>query len=147
MGTINTVKELSKTNLRAEKLQIMLAAEEKCASRLPAVCWSLAGIPLSIRLEEAKNQFQRLPDRLSLAEEVNEVKEQLTGLNLGKPVKDSLLEIRQIIASENNELSRQLLSEVDKIEKKFLPKVEDSGDLSGIDRINFKIFTRRLLYL
>ncbi|WP_257266775.1 hypothetical protein, partial [Endozoicomonas sp. ONNA2] len=131
----------------AEKLRVMLAAEKKHGQPFSALCWSLVEIPLSIRFEEAKSLFQRLPDTPSLADETNEINEQLTALNLDVSINGALLEIRQILESENNELSRQLLSEYDSIEKKFQSSINEKGNLSDIDTIDFEICTRRLLYL
>uniref|UniRef100_UPI0021498F64 hypothetical protein n=1 Tax=Endozoicomonas sp. ONNA2 TaxID=2828741 RepID=UPI0021498F64 len=151
LGVIDTVIELSNTHALSgtEKLPIMLAAEKKRQCGIPMFFWRSAGIPLAIRLEEAKNQFQRLPAGPSLSEKAEKIaiNEGLTGLAPGKPVKDSLLEIRQILESENNELARQLLSEVDNIEKKFFPRVKESGHLFINDKGNFIIYTQRLLYL
>ncbi|WP_422136512.1 hypothetical protein [Endozoicomonas sp. ALD040] len=136
----------------AQKLLILLAAEEeqkqqnKCP--LPEGYWILARIPLSIGFEKAKNLFQRLPDTPSLPEVDNVINEQLTALRPDKMLRDRLLEVRQPLKSENNELSRQLLCEVDNIEKKFIPKVGWNGRLSDAeDYRNFKVYTRRLLYL
>ncbi|WP_422413662.1 MULTISPECIES: hypothetical protein [unclassified Endozoicomonas] len=148
-----TVKKLFEKKFlsAAEKLRIMLAAKEKFELPAEMVARYLERIPLSIRLEEAKNLFQRLPDKPSLAREDNEINEKLTALNPvedDKLVKDGLLQIRQILESENNELSRQLLSEVDNIEKEFLPRVDADGYLPSIFvDDDFKFYTRRLLYL
>lgn len=146
-GPIKTALKLSKTkSLSAdEKLQIMLTAEEKSGFSLSAVCWTLAKIPLSIRFEEAKKQFQRISGpSLTRLDNVNA---QLTALTSGKTVQDSLLEIRQILESENNTLSRQLLSEVDNIDKQFISGAKESSHLSDNDYSDFKIHTEKLLYL
>ena len=146
-GTVKTVLKLSKTNSLSadEKLQIMLTAEEEPELSLSAVCWTLARIPLSIRFAEAKKQFQRIPG--PFLTELDNVNAQLTALTTGKPVKDTLLEIRQILESENNTLSRELVREVDNIEKQFLPGAKESNYLSDNDCSDFKIYTERLLYL
>ncbi|WP_257264174.1 hypothetical protein, partial [Endozoicomonas sp. ONNA2] len=150
IGKVATIRKLSEANSlsEAEKLGIMLAAEEKLV--LPGGCWELVDIPLSIRWEKAKRLFQCLSEKPSLAED-HEITEQLFVLNpivREKLFKVGLLVIRQIIESENNELSRQLLSEVDNIEKLFTPKAEESGCLSSVDDDqDFKFYTKRLLYL
>ena len=143
-GPVKTVLKLSKTNALSadEKLRIMLTAEEKLGFSLSAVCWALARIPLSIRFEEAKKQFQRIPGpSLTVVDNV------MTALTSGKPVQVSLLEIRQILESENNTLSRQLVGEVDNIEKQFMPGAKESGHLSDHDYSDVKLYTERLLYL
>ncbi|WOG27702.1 hypothetical protein [Endozoicomonas sp. 8E] len=145
-----TVLKLNKTKTLngAEKLRIMLAAEEEHKGQLDEVYWTLLRIPLSIGFEKAKNLFQCLPDSPSLSEEDNVINEQLTALDPKIKVRDRLLEIRQILTSENNELSRELLSEVDNIEKKYIPRVGCNGNLSDSDGyFAFKIYTRRWLYL
>ena len=149
-GSTNMASKLAETNslTGAEKLQVMLAANEQDTMPLSAFCWRLAGIPFATRFEGAKNLFQRLPDTPSMADELVEINEELTALAPDKLIRDSLLEIRKILESENNELARQLLSEVDNIEKKFTTRVNESGQLSrGDDNNNFNNCTRRLLYL
>ncbi|WP_257282389.1 hypothetical protein [Endozoicomonas sp. ISHI1] len=148
-----TVKKLFEKNFlnTAEKLRVMLAADEQFELPAEMVPRYLERIPLSIRFEEAKNLFQRLPDSPSPAEENSVINEKLTALNPledDKLVKDGLLQIRQTLESENNEFARQLLSEVDNIEKKFIPRVDVDGYLPNIfvDE-DFKCCTRRLLYL
>ncbi|WP_257263940.1 hypothetical protein, partial [Endozoicomonas sp. ONNA2] len=149
INPINTAIKLSETHslTGAEKLRILLAAEDQRESPLPMECWSIAGIPLSIRLEEAKNRFQRFPATPSLAQEANEINEYLTALNPDTQIKEGLLEIRQTLVSENNELSRQLLGEVDNIEKIFIARVIKRGYFTVRDDIDFKIHSRRLLHL
>ncbi|MBO9479938.1 hypothetical protein [Salinisphaera sp. G21_0] len=136
----------------AQKLLILLAAEEeqKQQNKRPLAegYWILASIPLSIGFEKAKNLFQRLPETPSLPEVDNVINEQLTALRADNMLRDRLLEVRQPLKSENNELSRQLLCEVDNIEKKFIPKVGWNGRFSDVeDYRNFQIYARRLLYL
>ncbi|WOG27703.1 hypothetical protein [Endozoicomonas sp. 8E] len=136
----------------AQKLLVMLAAEEekKQQNKRPLLeCyWILARIPLSIGFEKAKNLFQRLPDMPSLPEVDNVINEQLTALSPDKMFRDRLLEVRQTLKSENNELSRQLLGEVENIEKKFISRVGWNGRLSDADDyIDSQIYARRLLYL
>ncbi|WP_163371462.1 hypothetical protein [Endozoicomonas acroporae] len=149
MSSIKTAKKLYATNAfsDAEKLRIMLAAEKKYRHPILANCWEMPGIPLAPRLEEAKSQLQRLSDTPSMAGQYHVINERLTTLPTGTTVRDGLLEIRQTLESENNELSRQLLSEVDHIEAKFIPKIDESGRLSDVDDKDFKTHTRRLLYL
>ncbi|WP_257264266.1 hypothetical protein [Endozoicomonas sp. ONNA2] len=140
-----TGKKLAETNALsgAEKVHILLASEEKLKLLHSARIWSR--IPLSIRLEEAKNLFQRLPDRPEMD---NEISVQLTTFNPDNLVKVSLLEIRQTLNSQNNELSTQLLSDVDHIEKKFIPGVKGNGHfLDNNAYRDFIIYTRKLLYL
>ncbi|WP_257294103.1 hypothetical protein [Endozoicomonas sp. YOMI1] len=147
VGPLKMVSELSETNSLTwtEKLRILLAADEK-VEPLSELYWRFVGIPLSIRLEEAKNLFQRLPDTPSLAEKDNIINE-LLAAPPNKRVKDGLLEIRQIFKSENNELSRQLLSEVDNIEEEFMPRIDKDGLLPDFYNNKFETYTRRLLYL
>ena len=149
LSSMDMVLKLAETDSLtwADKLQIMLAADAKHARPLSAKCWFRVGIPLSIRLEKTKNLFQGLPDTPVLAEQVNEINEHMAVLNPDKLVKDRLLEIRQFIELENNQLSRQLLGEVDNIEKKFIPRVEESGNLPKRDNRYFLFHTTRLLYL
>ena len=146
-GPIKTVLTFSKTHAlsAAEKLQIILTAEEQLGFSLSAVCWNLAKIPLSVRFAEAKKQFQRIPGP-SLTE-VDNVNTQLTALTSGKPVQDTLLEIRQILASENNTLARQLVSEVDNIGKQFLTGAKEGDHLSDNGCSDVKIYSERLLHL
>ncbi|WP_257294102.1 hypothetical protein [Endozoicomonas sp. YOMI1] len=148
-SSIKAVEKLFETNAfsDSEKLRIMLAAEERRGCPILEGCWEIPGIPLSTRLEEAKNLLQRLPDTPSLAGKDNVINERLTALTPDKTVKDGLLEIRQILESENNELSRQLLIEVDNIGTKFIPGIDENGRLSGDDDKDFRLYTRRLLYL
>ncbi|MGI2028675.1 hypothetical protein [Endozoicomonas acroporae] len=149
MCSIKTAKKLYATNAfsDAEKLRIMLAAEKKYRHPILANCWEMPGIPLAPRLEEAKSQLQRLSDTPSMAGQYHVINERLTTLPTSTTVRDGLLEIRQTLESENNELARQLLSEVDHIEAKFIPKIDESGRLSDVDDKDFKTHTRRLLYL
>ncbi|WP_257267009.1 hypothetical protein [Endozoicomonas sp. ONNA2] len=149
-GSTNMASKLAETNslTGAEKLQVMLAANEQDTKPLTGFCWRLAGIPFSTRFEGAKNLFQRLPDTPSMADELVEIHEGLTAFACDKLIRDSLLEIRKILESENNELARQLLSEVDNIEKKFIPRVNESGQLSRFeDNDDFNVCIRRLLFL
>ncbi|WP_257264196.1 hypothetical protein [Endozoicomonas sp. ONNA2] len=150
LSVLKTLEKLSKTHSLsgADKLRIMLAAEKELKCPITDVYWEPVRIPVSIRFEKAKRLFQSLPDTPSLSREDNVINLQLTALNPDKMIKDRLLEIRQILKLENNELSRQLLSEVDNIEKEFMPRVGESGHLS-VDRDNrdFKLYTTRLLYL
>ena len=150
-STFETVKKLSRTNSLsvAEKLRFMLAAAEEIKWLGPGIGWHLAFFfPFSIRLKEAKNLFQPLPDTSSLADEVKDINEYLTESQFDDRVKDRLLEIRNILKFENNEISSQLLNEVDNIEKKFIQKVDGKGFIPTFrDRIDFRTCTRRLLYL
>ncbi|WP_257255352.1 MULTISPECIES: hypothetical protein [unclassified Endozoicomonas] len=150
LDVVGTVKRLSRTNSLswAEKLEIMLAAEEAYKGPLLECNWIVLSIPLSIGFEKAKNLFQRLPDMPSLPEVDNVINEQLTALSPDKMFRDRLLEVRQTLKSENNELSGQLLSEVDNIGKKFITRVGWNGRLSDVDDyIDSQIYARRLLYL
>lgn len=144
------IKKLSDNNSLspAEKLRIMLDAEEKKICSHSAVSWYLVRIPLPIRLDGAKNLFQRLPDTPFLAEEAIEINEHLIAIQSNNPIKDRLLEIRLIFKLENNELANQLLSELSHIKKIFAPKIEENGHLTTIkDRSDFNTYARRLLYL
>ena len=152
LRTVLVIKKLSDNNSLspAEKLRIMLDAEEKKICTHSALSWYLVEIPLPIRFVEAKNLFQRLPDTPFLAEEAIEINEYLTTIQGGgdNPIKDRLLEIRLIFKLEDNELANQLLSEVSHIKKIFAPKIEENGHLSKIkDLSDFNTYTRRLLYL
>ena len=144
LAPTDTIKLLANTHLlsKAEKLEIILAAEQR--HPISERFWNSLEIPLSIRLEKAKSLFQRLPDMPSLAEEDNVISEQLTTLPPANSVKARRLEIRQILTSQNNELARQLLSDVDHIEKNFIPKAENYGSVNDDD---FMLHTTRLLYL
>ncbi|WP_422139654.1 hypothetical protein [Endozoicomonas sp. ALC020] len=85
-----TVLKLNKTKTLngAEKLRIMLAAEEEHKGPLHEVYWTLLRIPLSIGFEKAKNLFQSLPDTPSLSEVHNLINEQLTALDPQIKVRD-----------------------------------------------------------
>ena len=148
----DTARKLSRINsLHAtEKLQLFLSAIRKLKWQSLLGCGYLAQFfPFDIRLEETKNLFQQLPDTPAPAEEDRIISEYMTELQPDLTTHEGLTEIREFFKSENNDISSQLLSEIDTIKKKFIPTVEATIGLPlAINLLpRFNTYTRRLLYL
>ena len=148
----DTLNKLSIINSlhETEKLQLFLAATEKLGwQRLSGSSYLAQFFSFDIRLKETKNLFQRLPDKPALAEEDKIISEYMTELQPDLTAYEGLTEIREFFKSENNDISSQLLSEVDTIKKKFIPTIEATIGLPLVINLlpTFNTYTRRLLYL
>ena len=130
-----------------EKLRFFLIAEEKRKRPVGPNHWKLSGIPLSVRLQKTKELFQNIPGTPPYDKAGTNIHDSYIKVLSGIPAKGTINELREAFESEDNELSRQLLKEVDHIENEFIPKVSADGTLPwNIDK-KFNIFVNNLLYL
>ena len=148
----DTARKLSRINSlhETEKLQLFLAAIKKLKWQSLLGCGYLAQFfPFDIRLEETKNLFQRFPDTSALAEEDKIISEYMTELQPDLTAHEGLTEIREFFKSENNDISSQLLNEIDTIKNNFIPTIEATIGLPLVINLlpRFNTCTRRLLYL
>ena len=131
-----------------EKLRFFLIAEEKRKQPVRPEHWKSSGIPLSVRLQKTKELFQNIPGTSPYEKTEIYVHDSYIKIICGIPVKDTIKELREALESEDNELSRQLLKEVDHIENEFIPKVSADGTLNPWDiEIKFTKLATNLLYL
>ena len=150
IDTVLALDTICKTdNLSVEeKLRFFLIAEEKRKRPVGPGHWKLSGIPLSVRLQKTKELFQNIPGTPPYEKTGTYIHDSYIKVICGIPVKDTIKELREAFESEDNELSRQLLKEVDHIDNEFTPKVSADGTLQPwhIEE-KFTIFVNNLLYL
>ena len=108
----------------AEKFRIFLSAEERGKS-IPQGFWAISGVPLSMRLEKTKEMFQNIPDTPPFDRGVETIHNVYIQIPVIEKFKYMIKELRDLFKSENNELSRQLLKEVNNLEKKHIEKVTE----------------------
>ena len=150
IDTVLALDTICKTdNLSVEeKLRFFLIAEEKRKRPVGPGHWKLSGIPLSVRLQKTKELFQNIPGTPPYEKTGTYIHDSYIKVICGIPIKDTIKELREAFKSEDNELSRQLLKEVDHIDNEFTPKVSADGTLQPwhIEE-KFTIFVNNLLYL
>ena len=131
----------------AEKFRIFLSAEERGKS-IPQGFWAISGVPLSMRLEKTKEMFQNIPDTPPFDRGVETIHNVYIQIPVIEKFKYMIKELRDLFKSENNELSRQLLKEVNNLEKKHIEKVTEFDTLKPWD-LNKECnrFANNLLYL
>ena len=131
-----------------KKLEFFLMAEEKWKRPIRPGQWSKSGIPLSVRLQKTKALFQNIPSTSPYDKAGTDIHNSHITVLRGIPVKKTIKELREAFESEDNELSRQLLKEVDHIENEFIAKVSADGTLTPWKiEIEFTEFVNNLLYL
>ena len=130
-----------------EKLRFFLIAEEKRKRPVGPTHWKLSGIPLSVRLQKTKELFQNIPGTPPYDKAGTNIHDSYIKVLSGIPAKGTINELREAFESEDNELSRQLLKEVDHIENEFIPKVSADGTLPWHIDKKFNVFVNNLLYL
>ena len=145
----SALNNISKTDALspAEKFRIVLSAEERGRS-IPQYFWASSGIPLSMRLEKTKEMFQNIPDTPPFDRAVKPIHNKYIQIPVSLKFKYMIKELRDLFKSENNELSRQLLKEVNNLEEKHIQKVSSYGSLEPWD-LNEECnrFANNLLYL
>ena len=145
----SALNKISKTDVfsTAEKFRIFLSAEER-GIPLRSLFWTNSGIPLSMRLEKTKEMFQNIPDSPPFDRAVKSVHNEHIKILVGTKFGHMIKEIRDLFKSENNELSRQLLKEVNNLEEKYIQKVTANGVLETwtLDK-ECNRFANNLLYL
>ena len=145
----STISDICQTDTlsTAEKLRFFSIAEEKAKRPMAPRYWSRSGIPLSVRLKKTKELFQNVPNTPPFDKAAKPVHNMYITI-ASEPFEDIIKEIRDVFESEDNELSRQLLKEVDNLEKKFTPKVGARGLLDPWHiEMKFTEFLNKLLYL
>ena len=141
------LEKISETDIlsAAEKLSIFWNITERGGSLAP-VHW--AKIPLSMRLEKAKETFQNIPNTPPFDRVVKHFHNEHIKVNGSTNFKDMTRELRELFKSENNELSNQLLKEVNNFEEKYIQKVDKNGLLKTMELIaECKRFADNLVYL
>ena len=143
----SVLNNISETDIfsTAEKLSIFWNITERGRSLAP-VHW--AKIPLSMRLEKAKQTFQNIPNTPPFDRAVKPFHNEHIKVCGSAEFKDIIKELRELFESENNELSSQLLKEVNNLEEKYIQKVAADGHLETLDLIaECNRFADNLLYL
>ena len=146
-STTAVLDKISETDIfsTAEKLSIFWNIKER-GMELAPVHW--AKIPLSMRLEKAKETFQNIPNTPPFDRAVKPFHNEHIKILGGASFKDMIKELRELFKSENNELSSQLLKEVNNLEEKYIQKVAADGRLETFGLIaECHRFADNLLYL
>ena len=146
---VSALHKISKTDAfsTAEKFRFFLSAEER-GLPLRALFWAKSGIPLSMRLEKTKEMFQNIPNTPPFDRAVKPVHNNYIQIPVSTNFEHMVKELRNLFKSENNELSRQLLNEVNNLEEKYIKKFTVNGILkSGDLDKECKRFANNLLYL
>ena len=141
------VDKISETDIlsTAEKLSVFWNITERGAQLAP-MHW--AKIPLPMRLEKAKQTFQNIPNTPPFDRAVKPFHNEHIKISGSVYFKDMIKELRDTFKSENNELSNQLLKEVNNIEEKYIQKVDAEGILETMELISeCKRSADNLLYL
>ena len=145
----SALHNISKTDAfsQAEKFRIVLSAEERGIS-IPQYFWASSGIPLSMRLEKTKEMFKNIPDTPPFDRAVKPIHNKYIQIPVSLKFKYMIKELRDLFKSENNELSRQLLKEINNLEEKYIQKVSADGSLEHWDsNEECNRFANNLLYL
>ena len=143
----SVLNNISETDIfsAAEKLSIFWNITERGGSLAPAH-W--AKIPLSMRLEKAKETFQNMPDTPPFDRAAKPFHNEHIKVLASTKFKDMIKELRELFKSENNELSSQLLKEVNNLEEKYIQKVTAEGILETMElTLESTRFADNLLYL
>ena len=143
----SVLNNISETDIfsAAEKLSIFWNITERGGSLAPAH-W--AKIPLSMRLEKAKETFQNMPDTPPFDRAAKPFHNEHIKVLASTKFKDMIKELRELFKSENNELSSQLMKEVNNLEEKYIQKVTAEGILETMElTLESTRFADNLLYL